>query len=141
MTTLYGLFLLMIIGALLCLAIPFFKHGKIKSFTMCAAFMLIFSFILYKEKGQPPGLNFWLTQGQQHYYLQQQFLQLGGIDAIITRIEAKLAQHPQDVQGWLILGKLYLSKQDKEKAFRAFTYAHKLDPANAEATRYYEATK
>jgi len=141
MITLYALLLLMLISALALLAIPFFKNKMLTSYLVFCILFAGFSFTLYFHFGQNPGLKQWLTQGKQHYQLQEEFIKLGGTDAVIERIQNKLKTNPNDAEGWFILGKLYLSKQDKKKALHALTKAHHLQPENEVITRYYEEMK
>lgn len=71
-----------------------------------------------------PALTNWLKQGREHYELMVQFNQLGGVDGAILKVQERLALHPEDAEGWRILGKLYLSKGDTAKADWAFGKAH-----------------
>jgi cytochrome c-type biogenesis protein CcmH/NrfG len=73
--------------------------------------------------------------GQAHYQLLEQFSELGGIEGAIHRIQEKLIANPNDVEGWLLLGKLYLSKQDTKRAEAALQKAHTLSPDNIEINR------
>jgi len=127
MLILYGLLACMLIAALILLAIPFVKYQEaIKSYCVIASFTIVFTATLYFTIGKPNGLEDWLTQGQNHYRLLVEMNRLGGIDGIIHRIQIKLHENPNDIQGWIILGKMYLMKQDPQKAEEAFSKANEL---------------
>lgn len=133
MLPLYSLIFLMLIAALCILAIPFvWNNNKLlfsKSYLFTALFMSLLSLGLYQFSGNKIALQYWLTQGAQHYQLLDTFEQLGGVDGAIVRIEAKLQSNPNDAQGWLILGKLYLSKHEDVKAQQAFDRARVIENA------------
>lgn len=139
MHTLYGLFILMFIGALSLWIIPSLKyHENLKPIFFISLFMLVASFSLYQVTGDKNALAHWFTQGKQHYQLLEKFNQLGGVPGAIARIREKLTEHPNDVQGWFILGKLYLSSEDYSNARLAFAKAHELQPDDPKISQYYE---
>lgn len=143
MFKLYGLFSLMLIGAISLLAIPFIKNRQKNSFSyffIISLLMIVLSSLFYKNSGDQTALNQWLTQDKQHYELLVKFNELGGIDGIIARIQKKLAINPEDAQGWFILGKLYLAKKNNTAAAAAFKKAHALSPQHAEILHYYQIT-
>lgn len=134
------LLLSMLIIAIAIIAIPFIR-SKIfisKRFFSIAALISSVSLVLYYSLSDQSALTQWLTQGKQHYQLLMKVDELGGIDAIINRIQQRLATNPNDARGWFILGKLYLHQKDLKHAQDAFTKAHKLAPNDEEITRYYK---
>lgn len=126
MFSLYGWLILILLVALSLLAIPFIKNRSFKGYILSASIMTLFGLGIYQFSGNKTGLYLWMTQGKQHYQLLQEFEQLGGVDGAIAQIESKLAKNPQDAQGWTILGKLYLSKNEEAKAQAAFAKAREL---------------
>ena len=126
----YSLLLMMLILALILLTIPLIKkkypHKKI--FTVAVIFML-FSSGLYVSTSNPTTLNEWLLHGKAHYDLMIQYQALGGLDGMIQKVHAKLEAHPNDIEGWRILGKLYSMKQDYLHAKKAFAKAAALKSA------------
>lgn len=107
------------------LTLPFIKTSSPlgKGFFLLVLFFSLFSLTLYFQTSHPFELKQWLTQGKQHYELQQTVEQLGGIKGMIQRIEQKLVANPNDAEGWSILAKLYFAdgqfiaaKKAQEKA-------------------------
>ncbi len=132
MYILYSLQILMLLSALAMLALPLVIARNGNKFILARNFLIfslsisVCAFALYHFSGNHSALQQWFTYGKQHYQLQVQFNQLGGIDGIIERIEKKLAANPHDAQGWAILGKLYTAKHDDVKAKAAFEKARRL---------------
>jgi cytochrome c-type biogenesis protein CcmH/NrfG len=122
MSILYSFIFLLLATGILFIAVPFIKNKMFfsKSFFVIASFVVIFSLSLYFTLCSPQDLRTWLTQGRNHYELLVQMDQLGGIDGMIDRIKLKLVENPEDAEGWFILGRLYLAKNDKENAEKAF---------------------
>lgn len=141
MYLLYGLLILMLASAVGLLAVPYaLNRGEnifSKGFFAATTFIILSSLCLYQFTGDKVGLALWMTKGSQHYQLLEQIDNLGGIDQIITRIEAKVKANPDDAQGWFILGKLYLATHDMDKAKDALKKAHDLQPQNSEINKYY----
>lgn len=139
MIELYCLFILMFLAALSIVAIPFLMtHQSLISrpFLILILFIGTFSFVFYAFTGNSLDLKLWLTEGREHYLLQEKFDDLGGVEGVIARIKVKLKAHPDDAKGWFILGKLYKAKQDEVKAKEAFQKAHLLQPQDKEMTYY-----
>lgn len=141
MTLLIILLAGMLLAALSLLAIPLLVSRFALHNWPPLLFLLIFSLSLYYFFGNFRALHNWLTTGRQHYALQQQVEQLGGINGMITQIQQKLILDPTNAEGWFILGKLYLATQHYQKAKTAFTKAHALRPNDQQIQRYYEATQ
>ena len=114
MVTLYLLLLLMLISTGIFLFLFRVKHPL-----FIFIFISLFSSALYFLFSNQSALSSWLTEGKQHYYLLTQVEELGGIDGMIKRVNKKLEINPNDSEGWIILGKLYLAKGDKVKAEKA----------------------
>ena len=54
------------------------------------------------------------------------------IDSLLYKMEQHLAENPEDVKAWSMLGKTYFSMQKLQKANNAFTKAYQLKPNDAE---------
>jgi cytochrome c-type biogenesis protein CcmH len=52
------------------------------------------------------------------------------IDAMVERLQAKLAQQPDDVDGWALLGRSYMVLRQPDKARDAYTRALELKPTD-----------
>ena len=140
MYVLYSLIILMIAFSICLLMVPFIKTKTSFSnhFLLSALFVILFSLSLYQFTGDHAALKQWLTQGEKHYQLQQEIKQLGGFAGIITRIKKKLAENPEDAEGWFILGKLYLANHDYNDAIDALGKAVKLRPDDQRIKRVYD---
>lgn len=123
MLTLFASLFVLLMMALVLLFIPYRRSAAQKNFYWVAVVMTLVALMIYQSIGDKVALGYWLTQGKQHYQLQEQFIALGGLEGAIHRIEETLQKHPEDSQGWTILGKLYLAKQDKKAAKAAFERA------------------
>lgn len=121
----YSFIFLLLFAGVLLIAIPFIKNKTLlsKSFFVMLIFVVIFSLGLYFTLGSSNHLRNWQTKGRDHYALLVQMEQLGGIDGMIAQIKQKLAVNPEDKKGWFILGRLYLAKNDRENAEKAFARA------------------
>ncbi|MEO8402750.1 MAG: hypothetical protein ABI597_13345 [Gammaproteobacteria bacterium] len=140
MYLLYSSILLMLLAALSLLALPFIAIKQLFSwrFLFTGLFTILFSLSLYHFSGNHAALTEWILQGKKHYQLQTEVKQLGGIDGIIAHIKQKLQSHPDDAQGWFILGKLYFAQGDYNAAKAALYKAHLLLPQNHEIKSFYE---
>jgi len=136
----YGLFILMLIGSIGLLSIPFIKTNSYFSNYLLASviFIILFSLGLYQWSSDHSGLKQWLTQGKQHYQLMEEVNQLGGVTGMIEQIKKKLSTNPQDAEGWFILGKLYLAHHDFKSAKEALGKAMKLRPDDKLINHFYD---
>lgn len=130
MYMLYGSLLFMLSLAVSFILLPFVLRQAVcsKLFFLSTLFVVGLSITLYHFSGDKVALHRWLAQGKHHYQLQQKVAELGGIDAIIFKIKNKLALHPDDAQGWFILGKLYLANHQPAEAEAALRKARQLAP-------------
>lgn len=58
-------------------------------------------------------------------------------DELIDKLKAKLDDNPQSAKGWYLLGRLYSSQNQNQKAVEAFAKAHKLKPQDEQFTVNY----
>jgi len=54
--------------------------------------------------------------------------------AMVASLEKRLADHPNDPAGWVMLGRSYVALQRFDDAILAFDHAHRLDGSSLEAT-------
>jgi cytochrome c-type biogenesis protein CcmH len=59
----------------------------------------------------------------------------GGADvaAMVAKLEQRLRDHPDDLTGWLLMGRSYLALNRLDDAVLAYDHAHQLDGKNADA--------
>lgn len=67
--------------------------------------------------------------------------ELPDVDSMIGKLVARLESHPNDVQGWRMLGWSYLNTGRPEDAARAYESALKLEPGNPETQKALEAAR
>jgi hypothetical protein len=85
-----------------------------KFFLTSTLFVTLASLALYTFTGNKIALIQWLTHGQTHYQLLQQFEALGGVKGVITRIEERLKKNPQDEKGKEILLRMKRLEQEEK---------------------------
>jgi cytochrome c-type biogenesis protein CcmH len=56
------------------------------------------------------------------------------IAAMVAKLESRLREQPNDLQGWLMLGRSYEALQRLDDAIAAYDHAHRLDSTSPEAT-------
>jgi cytochrome c-type biogenesis protein CcmH len=55
------------------------------------------------------------------------------VAAMVAKLEIHLREDPNDLTGWLMLGRSYAVLERMDDAIVAYDHAHRLDPGNAEA--------
>ncbi len=53
--------------------------------------------------------------------------------AMVAKLESRMRDDPNDVSGWMMLGRSYLTLERLDDAILAYDHAHRLDANNAEA--------
>jgi cytochrome c-type biogenesis protein CcmH len=54
--------------------------------------------------------------------------------AMVSKLESHMKEDPNDLTGWIMLGRSYLALERMDDAIRAYDHAHRLDAANVDAT-------
>jgi cytochrome c-type biogenesis protein CcmH len=52
---------------------------------------------------------------------------------MVAKLERHMKDAPDDLTGWILLGRSYLALERTDDAIEAYGHAHRLDPNNAEA--------
>jgi cytochrome c-type biogenesis protein CcmH len=65
---------------------------------------------------------------------QQESAPAPDVLAMVARLEQRLRDNPNELSGWLMLGKSYVALQRLDDAVAAYDHAHQLDAKNVEAT-------
>lgn len=125
MTTLAIWFAILLVAALALLLWPLLKHKTStknhKVVYGILAFVPVFSMGLYFYLGTPQFADIQKTMIQPE------------VVTMVDKLEQKMAQNPQDINGWLLLGRSYMIEENYPKAVQAFERALKLDPNNLNA--------
>ncbi len=91
----------------------------------------LFGLILYQNIGTPEAINMPVASPQQT--AQQQPHSSGGqgqMDELITSLQQRMAENPDDPEGWLILGRSLKSMERYQEALSALSNAYRLLPDN-----------
>jgi cytochrome c-type biogenesis protein CcmH len=56
------------------------------------------------------------------------------IAAMVAKLEKRLGEQPDDLKGWIMLGRSYLALERLDEAIGAYDHAHRLDANSAEAS-------
>jgi cytochrome c-type biogenesis protein CcmH len=59
------------------------------------------------------------------------------LDELVTKLEQRLQQTPQDAEGWIMLGRTYFAMRDTEKAENALERAYALMPEDTQVILAY----
>lgn len=62
---------------------------------------------------------------------------MGGRQALIEEMQARLKKNPESSQGWYLLGRLYMTQGSFKQAREAFAQAHALSPDDVTVTVNY----
>ena len=53
--------------------------------------------------------------------------------AMVAKLEQHMRDRPDDLKGWLMLGRSYVALERMDDAVAAYDHAHRLDPNNVDA--------
>ena len=129
----YILFSVFLIIALVFLIRPFFTHKEKKpSVVYLVLAGVVFSFFsigLYLMIGQGKEFSHFLfVKAEQSSIAQSVAEYRKSPQKLVMDLENHLREDPGSTKGWFLLGKLYLSLQQPEKAVPAFAKANELKP-------------
>lgn len=105
-------------------AVPVLRDKKSRLIGGLAAFLVA---------GAAAGLYPLWSNWDWHAPVQAQSLAAPDVLAMVAKLEQHLREDPNDVAGWLMLGRSYLALQRMEDAVNAYDRAHKLAGNNTEA--------
>ncbi len=117
----------MVLFAVTLVIVPLIRHGRRNgrprsAFVIALAAALIIplgAIGLYTHVGNLGGLNPMLRQPPQIT-----------VDQAIAKIRTRLAKHPDDLRGWMLLGQSYSMMKQPSDALEAYGHALKLAPHN-----------
>ena len=107
---------------------PLLREGGIgRNYTFALVILIpIMTLLLYQKTGTPDGINVNGRPVPQSAAAQgPQEDQIGGL---VRQLEERLRQSPDDLQGWLLLGRTYKTMQQYEAAHAALDHALALAP-------------
>lgn len=92
---------------------------------------------LYLALGHPEALNQSAALQQTSKKQSPHKQAVNSVETMLAGLEARLQQQPDDVQGWLLLGKSYKHLQHMDKARNAIMTAYQLNPDNPQVMLQY----
>ncbi len=108
------------------------SHRGMMSVFAVLATMPLAAMALYFSLGRPDLLDGRTTQTQSPTP--------PSLESAIAKIEARLKQHPDDLEGWVLLARSYQATRQADKALEAYRQALKLAPDHPDIqVRYAEA--
>ena len=78
--------------------------------------------------GSSDAVLAWQQQQERAPQVQQLLSELKSPEQIISRLKKRIAEKPNEVQGWFLLGRLYMSQNRFIEAAAAFVKAEQLQP-------------
>jgi cytochrome c-type biogenesis protein CcmH len=105
-------------------AVPLLRDKKSRLIGGLAAFLVA---------GAAAGLYPLWSNWDWHAPVQAQSVPAPDVLAMVAKLEQHLSDDPNDVAGWLMLGRSYLALQRMDDAVNAYDRAHKLAGNNTEA--------
>lgn len=96
-----------------------------------------FSLVFYWHYGNNLKLRNWQRQKHTAIAVQQLRAELGSPQRVIAALQQHLKQNPQSAHGWYLLGRLYLTQHEFQKATQAFEKAYMLQPNDPETIFQY----
>ncbi|MFI4919199.1 MAG: tetratricopeptide repeat protein [Legionellales bacterium] len=79
----------------------------------------------------------YIVQNKSQALAQQMLHSIKNPQELIDKLRAKLDDSAKSAKGWYLLGRLYLSQNDPQHAFKAFAKAHQLQPEDEQYTVNY----
>jgi len=124
---------LLLLLAVVFLVYPVIKHqggwgtGSARLIGIIAVVIPLVAIGLYLYWGQSQLVAKRYAQQQQATKLRKE---LGSPEQVILRLQQHLEEEPASEQGWYLLGKLYFSQQQFDKAVTAYARLKQLQPDN-----------
>lgn len=94
------------------------------------------AFALYHQLGNPNIITRSAGGGTAESMDHSQ-AQLPSMDQLVERLAQRLAQQPDNLEGWMMLGRSYLAMGRMQDAIKAYERAYKQAPGNVEAILAY----
>lgn len=118
----------LVIFALAFFCMPIFKAKKISLFLPLGLFFILATALSYHFFGDFSGFRDNAESVYRRETIQAQLRQAGTPAELIAKLEQQLAKDPSHAQGWYLLGKLYYSFEQYDKAVWALQKANELQP-------------
>lgn len=131
-------FWLMVMSLLLLVFFPLARRWTDSKFNRLILLGLgILSFGLYIYLGASKQLSEYAQITKQAQAVKSQLGEVKSREVIISQIQKNLAEHPQDAEGWFLLGRLHMSLGHQNAAMKAYQKAHEIIPDNQNMSVMY----
>ena len=95
---------------------------------ICALLLMLFGYCAYHHLGAYEALAKFFSAQKDSAQMDAQVQAMGGEEAVFEKLKARLKAHPEEAQGWYLLGRIDMSKDKVHDAFDAFKKASALEP-------------
>lgn len=129
--------LLAFVACMLCLLMLYPLRQQRTLLWFAAPILLSLMGGAYFLWGDFTGWQSYTHRQQSHQAAQQLLRSVKSPQELIDKLQAKLKKQPQSAQGWYLLGRLYATNHQQDKATHAFATAHALSPDQELYTVHY----
>ncbi|WP_245395272.1 c-type cytochrome biogenesis protein CcmI [methane-oxidizing endosymbiont of Gigantopelta aegis] len=97
-------------------------------------FVPVLSVLLYFVLGDPDAIA---KQAEQQQMMQKQQQAQADIERMVSSLAQRLQKNPDDLEGWMMLGRSFLYMKRYQAAADAFAQAYRLQPENVAVVLQY----
>ncbi len=97
-------------------------------------FVPALSIVLYSVLGDPDAIA---KQAEQQQMMQKQQQAQANIERMVSSLAQRLQKNPDDLEGWMMLGRSFLYMKRYQAASEAFAQAYRLQPENVAVVLQY----
>lgn len=114
-------------------------EGRAKPWMAAAIglFLPAIAFAMYHQLGNPDIISRSAGDTAVSTAMDHGQAQLPSMDQLVERLAQRLAQQPDNLDGWMMLGRSYLAMGRMQDAINAYGQAYKLAPGNVEILLAY----
>ncbi len=114
-------------------------EGRAKPWMAAAIglFLPAIAFAMYHQLGNPDIISRSAGDTTVSTAMDHSQAQLPSMDQLVERLAQRLAQQPDNLDGWMMLGRSYLAMGRMQDAINAYGQAYKLAPGNVEILLAY----
>lgn len=113
------------------------RANKYFSLLIMPILLMVFVTAAYWRWGAWSDWQAYLQQQSKQQQIQALLDSVSGPKELIEKLEKRLDDRPESARGWYLLGRLYSTQNDWQKAYEAFAKAHRLQPDDEQITVNY----
>lgn len=130
----YIIFVFAALGTLAAALILYpLKSHRLKAAFILLPLILLFVLFAYQQWGAWSSWQTYLAQQQKQQEIKRVLAQIKSPDELIERLKSRLDDSPASARGWYLLGRLYVSQNNWQLAYQAFSKSCHLNPADESA--------